>query len=77
DIPRPGIPESFKVLQRELQGLSMDVKLLDSDGEEIDMDALAKEDVAEERKINSTIRALTGETVVEQTEGMHEVNPNE
>lgn len=77
DIPRPGIPESFKVLQRELQGLSMDVKLLDSDGEEIDMDALAKEDVAEERKINSTIRALTGESVVEQTEGMHEVNPNE
>ncbi len=77
DIPRPGIPESFKVLQKEMQSLGMDVKLLDSDGEEIDMDALAKEALAEERKINSTIRALTGESVVEQTENMHEVNLDE
>ena len=35
NIPTPGIPESFKVLIRELQSLSLDVKVLDSDGNEV------------------------------------------
>ena len=43
----------------------MDVSLLDQDGEKIDMDALAKEAEKEERKINSSIRNLTGEGAVE------------
>ena len=34
-IPEPGIPESFNVLKNELQGLAVDVRLLNSDGEEI------------------------------------------
>ncbi|NMV82294.1 MAG: DNA-directed RNA polymerase subunit beta, partial [Erysipelotrichia bacterium] len=58
-IPRPGIPEAFKVLTKELQALGMDVKLLNTEGNKIDMDALAKETQIEERKINSTIRSLT------------------
>ena len=36
NVPKPGIPESFKVLIKELQSLCLDVKVLDKDGEEID-----------------------------------------
>jgi DNA-directed RNA polymerase subunit beta len=37
NIPEPGIPESFKVLIKELQSLSLDVKLLNDKKEELDM----------------------------------------
>ena len=37
NIPTPGIPESFKVLIKELQSLSLDVQVLDKDGEEVDL----------------------------------------
>ncbi len=35
NIPTPGVPESFKVLIKELQSLALDVKVLDSDGNEV------------------------------------------
>jgi len=37
NVPKPGIPESFKVLIKELQSLCLDVKVLDKDNEEIDL----------------------------------------
>ncbi len=37
NIPKPGVPESFKVLIKELQALALDVRVLDEDGEEIDI----------------------------------------
>ena len=37
NIPKPGIPESFKVLIKELQSWGLDVKVLDKDEEEIDL----------------------------------------
>ena len=37
NIPQPGIPESFKVLLKELQSLALDVTVLDEDGNEIMM----------------------------------------
>ncbi len=37
NVPQPGIPESFKVLIKELQSLGLDVKVLDKDEEEIDL----------------------------------------
>jgi DNA-directed RNA polymerase subunit beta len=37
NVPKPGIPESFKVLVKELQSLCLDVSVLDADGEEIDL----------------------------------------
>ena len=37
DIPEPGVPESFRVLMHELQGLAIDVRLLDEDGNEVDI----------------------------------------
>ena len=37
NIPEPGIPESFKVLLEELRSLALDVKVLDENGEEVDI----------------------------------------
>ena len=37
DIPTPGVPESFKVLVKELQSLCLDVRVLDKDGSEIEL----------------------------------------
>ncbi|MBC8570157.1 DNA-directed RNA polymerase subunit beta [Zongyangia hominis] len=37
NVPKPGIPESFKVLIKELQSLCLDVKVLDADDQEIDL----------------------------------------
>jgi DNA-directed RNA polymerase subunit beta len=37
NVPEPGVPESFKVLIKELQSLGMDVKMLSSNEEEIEM----------------------------------------
>lgn len=37
NVPKPGIPESFKVLIKELQSLALDVRVLDIDDKEIDL----------------------------------------
>ena len=37
NIPEPGIPESFKVLLKELQSLGLDVKVLDENREEVEL----------------------------------------
>ena len=37
NIPQPGVPESFKVLVKELQSLCLDVRVLDKDGQEIEL----------------------------------------
>ncbi len=37
NVPKPGIPEAFKVLVKELQSLALDVNVLDKDGEVIDL----------------------------------------
>ena len=37
NVPKPGIPESFKVLIKELQSLTLDVRVLDADDNEIDL----------------------------------------
>ena len=37
NIPEPGIPESFKVLLQELRSLALDVKVLDENGEEVNI----------------------------------------
>jgi DNA-directed RNA polymerase subunit beta len=37
NIPTPGVPESFKVLVKELQSLCLDIRVLDEDGNEIEL----------------------------------------
>jgi len=44
NVPEPGVPESFKVLIKELQSLGMDVKILSGDEKEIEMRDTEDED---------------------------------
>ncbi len=44
NVPKPGIPESFKVLIKELQSLALDVKVLDKDNQEIDLKQTFEDD---------------------------------
>ena len=37
NIPQPGVPESFKVLVKELQALCLDIRVLDENGNEIEL----------------------------------------
>ncbi|GIN22835.1 MAG TPA: DNA-directed RNA polymerase subunit beta [Bacillus bacterium] len=63
NVPEPGVPESFKVLIKELQSLGMDVKILSGDEQEIEMRELEDEDdlhqadtlnIAPETKVEET-----------------------
>ncbi|MEK5271697.1 DNA-directed RNA polymerase subunit beta [Aeribacillus sp. FSL K6-8394] len=62
NVPEPGVPESFKVLIKELQSLGLDVKILSSDEQEIEMREL-------EDEVNSAQSdglSLTTETIEEE-----------
>lgn len=52
NVPEPGIPESFKVLIKELQSLGMDVKMLTKDEEEIDLKESDDDDDAASDKLS-------------------------
>ena len=54
NIPTPGIPESFKVLVKELQSLCLDIHVLDEDGAEIEL----KEVYEEETPVYTSIEAV-------------------
>ena len=56
NVPEPGIPESFKVLIKELQSLGMDVKMLSSDEEEIDLRTLEEDDSDTEDSLNLEVK---------------------
>ncbi len=66
EIPKPGMPESFRVLQKELQSLAIDVKLLDKDGDEIDLKMMSKDNEVEARKISNSVREITSEYRLEE-----------
>ena len=51
NVPEPGVPESFKVLIKELQSLGMDVKILAGDEQEIEMRELDEEDEPANEKL--------------------------
>jgi len=50
-LPEPGLPESFRVLTKELQALALDIRMLDKDGQEID----ARKIEDEERRFPTSI----------------------
>ena len=69
NIPTPGVPESFKVLVKELQALCLDVRVLDENGEEIELSSLSEEDMeAPNYRGENTAAADVGETVVDERE---------
>ena len=44
NLPSPGVPESFKVLMKELQSIGLDVRILNENGEEVVMKELDEDD---------------------------------
>ncbi len=62
-VPRPGIPESFRVLVKELQSLGLDVRVQDVNGEEVDLKQTYDDD-----DINFDQSDLPGESVVNESE---------
>ena len=49
NVPKPGIPESFKVLVKELQSLCLDVRVLDVEGGEIDLKQSFEDEIQKSR----------------------------
>ena len=45
NVPKPGIPESFKVMMKELQSLGLDVQVLDQNGEAVDLKQTFDDDI--------------------------------
>ena len=76
-MPEPGLPESFRVLKKELQALALDIRLLDENDQEIDErniedeerrfpKSIEKEDVNEEKEVVTD--AMKSEELVETEE---------
>ena len=61
NIPTPGVPESFKVLIRELQSLALDVRVLDSEGNEITLKESSSEEL---ENVKNIVSDDIGENVV-------------
>ncbi|MCF6139482.1 DNA-directed RNA polymerase subunit beta [Pseudalkalibacillus berkeleyi] len=55
NVPEPGVPESFKVLIKELQSLGMDVKMLTKDEEEIEMREIDEDEENTNDKLNLNV----------------------
>jgi DNA-directed RNA polymerase subunit beta len=55
DIPTPNMPESTRVLIKELQGLAIDVTLLDSSNKAINMNTISEDAERQSRKIHHDI----------------------
>jgi len=62
NIPEPGVPESFKVLLKELQSIGLDVKILNEDQEEVVMKELDDEDEVVETGIEDVMDGSAVET---------------
>ena len=62
NIPEPGVPESFKVLLKELQSIGLDVKILNEDQEEVVMKELEDEDEVVETGIEEVMEGSAVET---------------
>ncbi|MBQ9255499.1 MAG: DNA-directed RNA polymerase subunit beta, partial [Acidaminococcaceae bacterium] len=61
NIPEPGVPESFKVLVKELQSIGLDIRVLDEDGEDI---SLQEEDDEMMEVSPETMAEIQGESPV-------------
>ncbi len=63
NIPEPGVPESFKVLLKELQAIGLDVQILNEDGEEVVIKELDDEDeIEQDQSQQDEIRDVMEET---------------
>ena len=53
NIPTPGVPESFRVLVKELQALGLDIRVYDKEGEEIDLASIGEDELPENTYISA------------------------
>jgi len=70
-LPEPGLPESFRVLKKELQALALDIQMLDADGHELDERKIEDEERRFPTSIDTTPEPeeATQEVVEEEVEG--------
>ncbi len=68
NIPTPGVPESFKVLVKELQALGLDIKVQDPDGEEIELSSLTDIEPDHPGQPSYFTEEEIGKSVAEQNE---------
>ncbi|QSX05978.1 DNA-directed RNA polymerase subunit beta [Sedimentibacter sp. zth1] len=68
NIPEPGVPESFKVLIKELQSLALDIKIITSDQNEVEINESIDDDAS---VLNESMEEVKYE---EGLDGMREVN---
>ena len=73
NIPKPGVPESFKVLVKELQALCLDIRVLDENGNEIELkddddddDVVYSSDTENEVVVGSTDEVLDAGFVIDE-----------
>ncbi len=83
NVPKPGVPESFKVLIKELQSLCLDVKVLDKEHKEIDLREYDEEieapevtpEILEDIKRNAEANELNDETIIDDYETDEDEEP--
>ncbi len=66
NIPTPGIPESFKVMVKELQALCLDIRVLDENGETVDLSGVMDDDAPTFNNIEEVERSVDAQN--EKTE---------
>ena len=85
NVPNPGIPESFRVLVKELQAIALDIKVLGEDGEEISMEQKDEDRPRRRRfaspnqiaKENAATAELDGREMTEEEMGFVEQYQND
>jgi DNA-directed RNA polymerase subunit beta len=65
NIPKPGVPESFKVLVKELQSLCLDVRVLDEDGNKIELKSDDDDDFRDNIRDRTMYRSDESEIIAE------------
>ena len=63
NIPTPGVPESFKVLIKELQSLGLDIRVLDKEMREVHIKESSEEDVNRSKSVTTE---MIGESVIDR-----------
>ncbi len=59
NVPKPGVPESFRVLMKELQSLGLDVNILDDQDEEVEMRDTEEDDASNQMNLSEKTSAAT------------------
>ena len=75
NIPEPGVPESFKVLVKELQALGLDVRVLDKNNNEIDLRQSFDDD--DDMGLTPVAPLFEEENVADNLDGYSVENPDE